>query len=100
MADPAGLAVIVAMALATYACRALGYAVMGFVPLTARVRRGLEALPGAVVASVVLPGALAAGPSGLAGVAAAILAMLIVKRDVAALAAGCGVASLARAAGL
>jgi uncharacterized membrane protein len=100
MADPVGLAVIAAMAAATYACRALGYAVMGFVPLTTRVRRGLEGLPGAVVAAVVLPGAIAAGPAGIAGVGAAVLAMLVVRRDVAALAAGCGVAALARAAGL
>ena len=49
---PAG---ILAMAVATYLTRVSGFWLMGHVPLTARLRRMLEALPGAVVAATVLP---------------------------------------------
>lgn len=100
MTDPADLLVIALMAIATYLCRSLGYFVMGYVPLTGRIRRGLEALPGAVVISIVLPGALAAGLAGLLGIAASVLAMLTLRRDFLAIVAGCGTAALVRAAGL
>jgi uncharacterized membrane protein len=99
MTDPIDVLVILAMAAATLACRWLGFFVMGFVPLTPRVRRGLEALPGAVVASIVLPGAAAAGLAGLAAVAAAIATMWATRRDVLALAAGCGLAAAVRFVG-
>src|SRR5205085_2282742 len=49
------LAAILAMAVATYAMRASGFWLMAQVPLTARLRRMLETLPGAVVVSAVLP---------------------------------------------
>ena len=49
------LAAILTMAAATYAMRAGGFWLMGHVPLTARVRRMLEALPGSVVVATVLP---------------------------------------------
>jgi uncharacterized membrane protein len=99
MIDPINGLVIALMALATYLCRSLGYLAMAYVPLTGRVRRGLEALPGAVVVSIVLPGALAAGPAGLLGIVASVVAMLLLRRDFLALAAGCGTAALLRAAG-
>ncbi|MDN3718266.1 AzlD domain-containing protein [Roseibium salinum] len=43
------------MTLVTYTLRAGGYWVMGRLPITPRVRRGLEALPGAIIVSTVLP---------------------------------------------
>ena len=46
---------ILAMALAAYLCRISGVVLMGFVPLTPRVRRGLAALPGSIVFATVLP---------------------------------------------
>ncbi len=36
------LAVILAMAATTYVCRSFGYFLMGYVPLTPRVRRGVS----------------------------------------------------------
>lgn len=94
------LVVIVVMALATYACRSLGYLVMGYVPITPAVRRALDALPGAVVVSVVLPGALTAGPSGVVGICGGLTAMALTRRDIIALVAGCLLCAAARAAGL
>lgn len=49
------LTAILAMAVATYAMRAGGFWLMGHVPLTRRVRKMLEALPGSVVVATVLP---------------------------------------------
>ena len=94
------LAVILGMAATTYVCRSFGYFIMGFVPLTPRVRRGLEALPGAVVVSIVVPGAVAAGPAGMAGVIAGMLAMWGTRHDILGLAVGCAVAVGVRVAGL
>jgi len=42
-------AAILVMAVATYAMRAGGFWLMAFVPLTPRLRRMIEALPGSVV---------------------------------------------------
>ncbi len=44
---------ILAMALATYLCRISGVVLMGFIPLTPQVRRGLAALPGSIVFATV-----------------------------------------------
>jgi uncharacterized membrane protein len=100
MTDGVDLAIILAMALATYACRLSGYWLMGFVELTPRIRRGLNALPGAVVASLVVPGAIAAGVVGVAACAVAVLTMWLTRRDIAAMLAGCASAAALRALGL
>ena len=59
MTDDLGAAgvwlVIAAMAAVTYLTRIGGFIVMGYVPLTRRVRAFLQALPGAVVVAIVLP---------------------------------------------
>lgn len=94
------IAAILAMTATTYFCRSVGYFLMGYVPLTVRVRRGLEALPGAVVVSIVIPGAIAAGPAGVAAVLAGVFVMWMTRRDIAGLFAGCLVAIGARLAGL
>ncbi len=47
------------MAAVTYAIRAGGFWLLGYVPLTPRVRSMLNALPGAVIASMILPLAVA-----------------------------------------
>lgn len=44
---------ILAMAVVTYAIRAGGFWLMGYVPLTRRVRSILNALPGSVVVAVI-----------------------------------------------
>lgn len=94
------LAVILAMAGVTYLCRSLGYFLMGYVPLTPRVRRGLEALPGAVVVSIVVPGAVAAGSAGILAVMAGMITMWATRRDLIGLIIGCLTAVGARALGL
>ena len=58
-------AAIAAMAGVTLALRLGGYWLMGHVKLTARVSRGLEALPGCIFIAVALPLAAGMGAAGL-----------------------------------
>jgi branched chain amino acid efflux pump len=91
------LAAIVAMATVTYGMRAGGYWLMGHVPLTARVRRTLEALPGAVVVATVLPIVVREGLPAALAIAAAGAAMVIRRNDFLAVIAGMAAAAAARA---
>jgi uncharacterized membrane protein len=91
---------ILAMAAATYAVRFAGYWIMSRVPLTPFLRAALEALPGAIIVATVVPLAMRGGLSAWIGIAAATLAMIAVRRDIVALAAGMGAVMAARALGL
>ncbi|QCK85182.1 AzlD domain-containing protein [Phreatobacter aquaticus] len=94
------IAAIIAMALATFGVRIAGHWIMGRVPLTPFMRAALEALPGAIMMATVVPLAAKGGPSAWIGIAAAAIATLVFKRDLAALACGLGAVILARALGL
>jgi uncharacterized membrane protein len=91
---------ILAMALATYLCRASGVMLMSRVRLTPRVTRALRALPGSIVVATVAPLALEAGPPAIVGVAAALATMAVVRYELAALLVGLGVVSALRALGV
>ena len=58
--------VIAAMAVVTYAIRAGGFWLMGYVPLTRRVRSILNALPGSVIAAIIVPLAVRGGTAATA----------------------------------
>jgi uncharacterized membrane protein len=90
---------ILAMAAVTYPMRAGGYWLMGHVPLTPRLRRILEALPGTVVVATVLPILLREGVAAGAAIAAALLVTFIRRNDFVALIAGVGAAAAVRAMG-
>lgn len=91
---------IFAMVLATYPMRVGGFWLMAHVPLTPRVRRILEALPGAVIVATVLPILAREGiPAGV-GIAAALASTLIRRNDFVALIAGVAATAGARAIGL
>jgi uncharacterized membrane protein len=99
--DPAGfLGLLAAMTLVVYLTRAGGFWLLGRVTIGPRLRKILEAMPGAVIAATVAPILLHGGVSALLAVAAAAAAMLIVRNDFAAVVAGVAVAALARAVGL
>jgi uncharacterized membrane protein len=91
---------ILAMALATYLCRISGVVLMGFVPLTPRVRRGLAALPGSIVFATVLPLIERLGLAAGLALVAAILSMVLRRSELLALLVGMATVSLARAFGL
>jgi uncharacterized membrane protein len=91
---------IAGMALATYLCRISGVALMGLVPLTPRVRRGLAALPGSIVVATVLPLIERTGLAAGLALAASLGMMLWRRNEILALAAGLAVVTVARASGL
>lgn len=91
---------ILAMALATYACRISGVVLMGFVPLTPRVRRGLAALPGSIVFATVIPLIERLGLAAALALLAAIGSMVLKRSELLALIVGMSVVSAARALGL
>ncbi len=90
------LAAILAMGLATYAMRAGGFWLMSRVPLTARLRRMLEAMPGTVVVATVLPIVARDGVPAMLAIAAACGAMMVRRNDFLAVLAGMAAAALAR----
>ena len=94
------LTAIAAMALATYFTRVIGYWLMGHVPMTLRMRRMLETLPGAIVVATILPLMMRAGVPGVIGIGATFAAMLMRRNEFLAVALGLGSVSLARALGL
>ncbi len=73
--------------------------IMSRVPLTPFLRAALEALPGAIIIATVVPLAVRGGLSAWIGVASAALAMIVIRKDIAALAAGMGAVIIARALG-
>jgi uncharacterized membrane protein len=91
---------IVAMALATYLTRFAGFWLMGHVPVTLRVRRMLETLPGAIVVATVAPLVAKAGTPGLIGIGVTLASMFLRRNEFLAVALGLASVSLARAFGL
>jgi uncharacterized membrane protein len=99
--DPLGwFAVLAAMTVAVYVTRAGGYWLIGRITIGPRLRKMLDALPGAVIAATIAPMLVHGGLSGVAAVAAALLAMVALRNDFAAVASGLVAAALVRAAGL
>jgi uncharacterized membrane protein len=96
-ASPAVLLAILAMTGATYLTRAGGYWLMGYVNLTPRVRRMLEASPGAVIVATVLPLVVRDGVPAAVAVMTGVIAMYFLRRDYLAVFAGMAVAAAARA---
>ena len=92
--------VIFATALVTILLRLGGYWIMARVPMTARVRRGLEALPASIFIATVAPIALKAGVAGTAGGAPPAAVMFLTRRELPALAAGFATAAGLRALGM
>lgn len=99
-ADMMVLATILSMAAATYALRASGYWIMGRLPLTPRVRRGLEALPGAIIVSTVLPIVLKGGLAVALCLLVAVAAQLRLKKEYLAVLCAAAAAAGLRAAGI
>jgi len=96
----ASLLALLAMGVSTFLMRAGGYWLMAHVPLTARVHRMLEALPGALVVAVVLPIAVKIGVTAFLAIAAAAVMMVLRHNGFLAVVSGLIVAALARSLGI
>jgi len=90
-------AAIIAMAAVTYAIRAGGFWLMGYVPLTRRVRSILNALPGSVVVAVILPLSVRGGMAATIAVVTSLVVMALRRNDLLAVVCGMGAAAFVRA---
>ncbi len=90
---------VLAMAAAAYLTRISGFWLMGRVPLTPRLRRMLDALPGAVVAATVTPMVVNGGAPAALGLAVVIAIMLARGNEFLAVAAGIAAVALTRSFG-
>ena len=103
MNDPlshGALIAIAAMAAATLLTRVSGYWLMGHIPMTRRLRRGLEILPGAIMASTIIPIVAKVGIVALLAVVVALVSMIMRRNEFLAVGLALVAASLARAYGL
>jgi len=91
---------IVAMAVATLLTRAAGYWLMGHIPMTRRVRRCLEILPGAIMAATIVPIVAKVGAVALIAVLVAAGSMMVRRNEFIAVGFALAAASLARAFGI
>jgi uncharacterized membrane protein len=95
-----GLIAILVMASATYLMRAGGFWLTAHVPLRARVRRMLSALPGSIIAAIVLPLVAKSGAVAAIAIAAAAAVMILRRNEMLAIAAAVALAALGRNLGL
>lgn len=100
--EPAGLAfaAMLAMGVAAFLMRALGFWLMGRMTMTPRVQRMLEALPGSIVAATVLPIVTRNGAAAAIAIAVALAFMIARRNELLAVAAGVTAAALARGLGI
>jgi uncharacterized membrane protein len=87
------------MMIVTVASRAGGFWLMGYINITPRVRRMLEALPGSIIVAASLPVAINGGPVVVFAITAAMVVTIIRRNDFIAVFTGMAVAALARALG-
>lgn len=99
-ARPDVLLAFMAMMAVTVAARAGGFFVMRYIPVTARVRRMLDALPGSIIVAASLPVVIGGGVVAMVAIAAAMTVTIIRRNDFVAVIVAMVVAAAARAAGL
>lgn len=87
------------MTAVTVASRLGGYWLMGYVAITPRVRRMLDALPGSIIVAAALPVAINGGTVVLLAIGAAVAVTIIRRNEFVAVFTGMAVAALARALG-
>jgi uncharacterized membrane protein len=87
---------IAAMAMVTYVIRAGGFWLMAYVPLMQRVRSVLNALPGSVIAAIIVPLAVRGGTAATSAVVTALVVMAFRRNDLLAVICGMGAAVLVR----
>ncbi|MFG1461470.1 AzlD domain-containing protein [Xanthobacter sp. DSM 24535] len=97
--DPGTVLAICVMAGATIFNRTAGFFLMRLVPVTPRVRRILDSLPGAVLVAIVAPAAVHGDKAMAAGLAVAFLVTWRTKNDFYAVLAAVLVGAAIRALG-
>jgi uncharacterized membrane protein len=90
---------LLAMALASYACRLGGYLLMRWIPVTPRIEAALRAIPLGVMVGIVTPAASSGRVPELAGLAVVALLMRLTGQDVVAALGGAAAVAVGRALG-
>ena len=98
--DAAFIPLLLTMAAASFLCRASGFWLMRFVPVTPRVQAALNATPLAVMVGIVAPAAARGNIPEIAGLCAVFIAVRLNADDVLAAIVGVAVLAGLRAAGL
>ncbi len=99
--DPVGFFILLAaMTVTVYLTRAGGYWLIGRVTIGPRLRRMLDALPGAIIASTIAPILVQGGLRAVLAMGAAAAVMVLMRNDFAAVLTGVAVAAGAFALGL
>jgi len=88
------------MAAVTVASRLGGFWLMGYIEITPRVRRMLDALPGSIIVAAALPAVVNGGAVVILAIVAAMAITIIRRNEFVAVITGMAVAALARALGL
>ena len=88
------------MAAVTVASRLGGYWLMGYVTITPRVRRMMDALPGSIIVAAALPVVVNGGLVAMLAIGAAVAVTIIRRNDFITVITGMAVAAAARAIGL
>lgn len=89
----------VVMMVVTVASRLGGFWLMGYVNVTPRVWRMLDALPGSIIVAAALPMVATGDPVVMLAIVAAIVVTVVRRNEFLAVITGMTVAALARAAG-
>ncbi|MFG1394687.1 AzlD family protein [Xanthobacter agilis] len=95
--DAGTLLAICVMALATVFNRTAGFFLMRLIPVTPRVRKVLDCLPGAVLVALLAPGAVHGDKGMIAGLVAAVVAAKLARNDLIPVAAAMAAAAATRA---
>lgn len=93
---PGGLLTILLASAVTYGLRLGGLLLAGILPKSGPFRQFLDALPGAILISLVVPAALQAGIEGMIGLGACLIAYFITKNLLATMTAGVVIVCLLR----
>lgn len=94
------LVVIALMTIVVYLTRITGYWLIGRFVIGPRLRRMLDALPGAIIAATVAPSLVQGGPRAILALTATLVVMIVVRKDFFAVVAGAAVAAAAFAYGI
>ncbi|HVF65162.1 MAG TPA: AzlD domain-containing protein [Casimicrobiaceae bacterium] len=89
---------IVAMALASYACRAGGYFLMRFVTVKPPVAAALQAIPISVMAGIAAPAVADGGLAEWLGIGGAFVLMKLTRNDMVAMLGGVAIVAIVRQA--
>lgn len=95
---PEFLGALLAMAAASFFCRAGGFVLMRFVTVTPRLEAGLRAIPIGVMIGIVAPVAVSGRVPELLGLGAILGVMTLLRNDVVAALSGVAVVALSRLA--